>query len=112
MSKSPAQTRPAEERRAEAATIGWMLATLCTAAGLLCALGTYLLVRPMDKPPEALVMLPGLLLLMSAGSGVVDLVLTPVVLRLRKTLPPPAVTRTAVLVGVAPMLLLVVIQFL
>jgi len=112
MAKKPQNSRPEEERRAEAATIGWMLSTLATLAAMVCSLGAYLLVRPMDKPPLALAVLPGLLLVIAAVAGLVVLGLTPVVLKLRKTRPPPLITRGAMLVGAAPSMLLVVIQFL
>ena len=82
------------------------------AIAVLHTLGAFLLVRPMEDPPPALALLPGLLLVIAAVAGLVVLGLTPLVLKLRKTQPPPLITRGAMLVGAAPSLLLVMIQLL
>lgn len=112
-SEKPDETGyPAEERSAEAATIGWMLTTLATFVALACSLGSFLLVRNFDKPPPSLEILPGLLLVVSAISGLVVVGLTPVVVRLRKTQPPTLITRTAMVLGAFPTLLLVVLEVL
>ncbi len=103
---------PPEERRAEAATIGWMLATLATLAALVCSLAAYAVVRPMADPPLALALLPGLLLTLSAITGLVGVLLTPLVLRLRKTRPPRLITQFAVVVGLTPSVLLIAIEWL
>ena len=110
--RSDEPTYPEEERSAEAATIGWMLTTLATLVGLLCSLGAYLLVRNFAKPPPSLEILPGLLLLVSALSGLVAASLTPLVVRLRKTQPPTAITRAAVVLGLFPIVLLVVLEII
>jgi hypothetical protein len=99
---------PQEERRAEAATVAWMLTTLTTAAGLVCCGGATLLVWRFETPPTSLAMLPGLLMLMSTVAGLVVLILTPVVLRLRNAQPPKSITVGAVLIGAAPIVLLAV----
>jgi len=95
---------PPEERRAEAATVGWMLCVLFT----LCAEGVGLAARIVlaysaaDQAPKAWVLLPDITLVMGLVTGTVSLALTPVVYKLRKTPPPAAITVVAILLGLTP----------
>lgn len=99
-----------EERGVEAVTIAWMLTFLATAVGMLCALTAYLLVRGLPGTPAAIQVLPGLLLLIAGFGGAFGLILTPFVLRLRKSKPPFAITRAVLIVSVLPWVLMVLIE--
>ncbi|MCA9173000.1 MAG: hypothetical protein KDB14_00725 [Planctomycetales bacterium] len=103
---TPPESRPAEERSTEAMTIAWMLATMSTLMAMGASLLAYLLNQLVVKS------LPQLLLLVSLISGLVVVVLTPLVLRLRKSKPPAAVTWFAVIVGLTPVAIVAVIELI
>lgn len=101
----------AETQQAEALTVFWMMALLSTVLGELGALaarGFIALVRPLP----ALVLLSNLLLLIAAVTGLLCLGLTPLVLRLRRVAPPPAITRFAIAAGLLPLATLAVMLLL
>ncbi len=107
--KRPARTSaPAESRSAEAATVFWMTSLLATVlaegAGL-----TARLVMVLVEPFEPLAMLSNLLLLIAAVTGLLCLVMTPVVLRVREVPPPTAITRFAVAASILPIATLALI---
>ena len=102
---------PPEERRAEVATVAWMLCALFT----FCAEGVGLVARmarayaaayaaeaESQPQPGAWHVLPDVTLVMALVTGTLCLVLTGVVYRLRKTLPPAAISVVAVLLGLTP----------
>ena len=98
---------PSEERRAEVATVVWMLTALFTSAaetlGLVVRL--FFAFNPEPASPESiapLALLPGIALFGGLITGAICLVLTPVVYRLRRTPPPIMVTIFAVLVSLLP----------
>ncbi|HEV2969762.1 MAG TPA: hypothetical protein VGY55_07215 [Pirellulales bacterium] len=96
---------PVESQAAEAATIGWMLsvltATVCE-SGVLAARLYFAW-----HPNAAAVGTAGeLLLFSSAITGLVALLLIPVVYRTRLIRPPSTVTAFAVIVGIIPWLVL------
>lgn len=96
---------PAEERRAEVATIAWMLCTLftfCSEAVSLVAKVALSRMSEAENGPTAWSLLPDVALLMGVVTGTLCLILTPVVYRLRRTPPPAAITAVAVLVGLTP----------
>lgn len=100
----PVQEFPPEERRAEAATVAWMLCALFT----LCAEGVGLIARialayaDAAEPQPAWHLLPDVTLVMALVTGALCLGLTGVVYRLRKTPPPLAITVVALLLGLTP----------
>lgn len=100
---SPPQFPP-EDRRAEAATVAWMLCALFT----LCAEGVGLAARMLlaysgeVQAPSALALLPDIMLVMGLVTGTIVLALTAAVYKLRKTPPPPAITVVAILLGLTP----------
>jgi hypothetical protein len=102
-----APAAPAESQAAEAATIGWMLAVLTTTVcefGVLAARFYFA-----GRPDAAAVGTAGeLLLFASAITGLVALLLIPVVYKARLVRPPSAVTAFAIIVGVAPWIVLLV----
>lgn len=104
-SQPAAAQLPPEERRAEVATIAWMLCTLFTFCSEAVSLVAKVALSRMSEPegePTAWSLFPDVALLMGVVTGAFCLVLTPVVYRLRKTPPPAAITAVAVLVGLAP----------
>jgi hypothetical protein len=68
----------------------------------------YFSYRPVADEPSGLVLLPYVTLVIGLVSGVLCLLLTPLVYRLRKTPPPQLITLGAVLIGLAPLATLAV----
>ena len=113
MSKKNQQPEhPKEERGVEAVTIAWMLTFLATVVGMLCSLAAYLLVRGLAQAPDAIRVLPGLLLVISGIGGIFAIVLTPFVLRLRKTKPPLAITQAVLFASALPWLVMLLIELI
>lgn len=104
------QERPSggtgETRVADFFTVGWMLTvmmtTLCEVAAF--ALGVWLRQWPAGANLE---LLRGILLFAAVVLGLVTLVLTLLVRRIRRVPPPPGVTLFAVVVAVVPLLTIV-----
>ena len=102
-----------ESRGAVALTVAWMLTCMSTAAGLLVVLALRLLmiafpmaaggVHPLER-------VAGVLLAVALITGICCVVLTPLVYRVRQTPPPREITVGAVLIGVAPIVLLIVLS--
>jgi hypothetical protein len=93
---------PEESRLAEALTVGWVVAALST---LVCELATvaarlYLRQAPYNAPIAALA---DLTLFAALAIGIFTLLLTPMVLKLRRLPPPRGVTTLAVAIGLAPL---------
>jgi hypothetical protein len=97
----------AENRSGEAVTVAWTLSFLATAGSDILALVLWLLGRlwPGAAVEQAgpWLMLPLLALFVAAVSGLVCLVLTPIVYRLRQVPPPRAVTVFALVVSGIPL---------
>ena len=97
----------AEEPRASVAvTVSWMLTLLVTAVALVMALIFYLASQGMALPPKSAILLrslAGLMLLSAALTGVLCLVLTVVVYRVRRDPPPISITVAAVFVSCFPL---------
>jgi uncharacterized membrane protein len=96
-----------EERRSVAITVVWMLATLATVGAVAGSALVYSLttaLRPAD--PGLLQIVPGLLLLVGCCTGTLTLAVTPLVYRFRSDPPPRAIAVGAVLIAVAPWLVL------
>ena len=97
------QRRPAtsESRPADVATIGWML-TVMTA--LICELGfavTHWFATA--NPDGPLDVLSRMLLFAAAVIGLISLLAAPVAIRTRREQPPHGITVFALLVGAAPL---------
>jgi hypothetical protein len=107
----PATQFPPEDRRAESVTIAWMLCTLFTfcaeAVGLIAQIALPYAGGD-DTSRAAWTLLPQITLVMSLVTGILCLVLIPLVYRLRITRPPDAITFVAVLIGLAPLATLVI----
>lgn len=96
-----------EDRRGEAVTVGWMLTMLATAVADVLAFAAWLVVPILSGQGDArLMVLPRLMLLIAATTGVVCILLTPVVYRFRYEPPPPPITLFGVVASVAPVLTL------
>ena len=94
-----------ETRSTEALTIGWMLMVV---TALLCELG-FMATRGFAAANSAgsLTVLTVLLLLASVIIGLGVLLLTPVVIKVRRDPPPRAIVIFSLLVGAAPWVLIV-----
>jgi len=86
-----AQRIPAEDRRAEALTVAWMLSTMVTLGALVFS-GIGMLVVPLlaDQAGEAgaLGVIPPLLLFVATVTGIVSLILMACAIRFRRSPPP------------------------
>ncbi len=98
---SAARNVPAESQAAEAATIGWMLATLTGAVAELGVLAARLYTAAYPDA-KGIGTAGELLLFASALIGLIVLGLIPVVYKVRTLKPPPAITAFAVVVGILP----------
>lgn len=103
---SPRALLVEESRASVAFTVSWMLTVIVTCAALLVA-GLVLLIprasgmsRDLDR---FLGFLPGLMMLIAAVTGILCLVLTVAVHRIRSDAPPKMITVIAVFVGVLPL---------
>jgi hypothetical protein len=98
-----------EDKRGEAATVGWMLAMMATtAADVLSAFAGVIMpavARRAEEPGLAMA-LPQLLLFVAAMTGIVCVMLTPVVYKFRRTPPPVQITAFGIVVSVLPVLAL------
>ncbi len=99
--RAPAAGDP---RSIEALTIGWMLMVVTTLVCELSFAGVRLSNPPLDSP---LMVLSNLFLFAALVIGVLALLVTPVVLRGRRVPPPQGITVLAVVVGLAPVALVV-----
>lgn len=95
---------PRESRTTEVLTIGWMLTVFTT---LVCELGFA--VTQWFSPAEGgmLRVLSGMMLFAALVIGFLSLLLTAVTARSRREPPPRGITVFAVVVGAAPMLIMV-----
>ncbi len=102
-----------ESRPAVAVTVAWMLSCMATAAGMLTVLALRLLMLAFPVAPggdHPLGRISGVLLFVALITGVVCLVFTPLVYRVRKSPPPPPITVGAVLISLAPIVLLIILN--
>ncbi len=104
-----------ETRPAVALTVAWMLSCMSTAVGMLTILALRLLMLAFPVAPgedHPLGRMSGVLLFVALITGVVCLAFTPLVYRVRKVPPPGPITVGAVLIGLAPLVLLVILNLL
>ena len=113
---SPGQQPDANESRpAVALTVAWMLSCMSTAVGMLTVLALRLLMLafPVAAGGEhPLGRISGVLLFIALITGVVCLGFTPLVYRVRSAPPPSAITVGAIMIGLAPIVLLIVLNLL
>jgi hypothetical protein len=112
MNKRPPLPDERESRAAVALTVVWMLACMSTVVGM-AVVG--LLHLGMAVTPVAagglhpLARISGVMLFVAIVTGVLSLVLTPLAYRVRMVPPPRAITIAAVLIGLLPLVVLVVL---
>ena len=108
--EAPQPALSPESRPAEVATVLWMLTLLATlgAEVLLLIVGTILYYSklPEDQPADIqpVNMMPGVLMFIASVAGLICLLLTPVVYRLRNVSPPKAITAVAIFAGALPLI--------
>jgi Ca2+/Na+ antiporter len=107
---APPEPLSEETRAIDALTSVWMLAVANTLLCELAALVLALVARQSGSETAAL--LGGLLWLVALVIGVVSLILTAIVLRLRHTAPPRSVTAAALFIGSAPLVVWAVLWVL
>jgi hypothetical protein len=98
-----------EDKRGDTVTVGWMLAMLATTAGDILAVIAALVMPQVAlsaEKPELALALPNLLLFVAASTGIVVMLLTPVVYKFRRTPPPPQITGFGFIVSLLPLLAL------
>jgi hypothetical protein len=106
---SPRSFLVEESRASVAVTVAWMLTLLITGIALVLAGIIFLVTQTVPLSPIAsrnLASLEGLLTITAAITGLLCLVLTVVVYRVRQTPPPISITVAAVIAGILPMALL------
>jgi hypothetical protein len=107
---SPRSLLVEESRASVAVTVAWMLTLLISGIALFVAGIIFVVTQTVALAPVAsrnLAALEGLLTIIAAITGLLCLVLTVVVYRVRREPPPIAITVAAVIAGVLPMALLV-----
>lgn len=110
---SPRALLGEEPRGSVAVTVSWMLTLLATGGALLIGAATFLLAHSLEIPRQQnnlLLILPGLMLISAAVTGVLCLLLTVVVYRVRRDPPPIAITVAAVFVGCLPLATILVLS--
>jgi hypothetical protein len=103
------------DQRAEAVTVAWMLTMMATAgADVLGAIAAVLLMPMAARAddPRFAPLLPYVLLMIAVVSGLVCLLLTPLVYRFRADPPPRAITTFGLIVSLAPILLVLWLAWL
>jgi hypothetical protein len=89
-----------------ATTVAWMLFTLSCAAAQIVAAVTWLIARSAGLPanrPNALLLVVSTLMGVAILTGILILLVTPLVYRVRKSPPPTAVTFIALLIALLPL---------
>ena len=101
-----------ESRVAEVVTVFWMLTTLATLLAYLGALAALVALRIMPDQLDGemawfvgmAALLSSLLMIIAAVTGLICLLFTPVVYRLRRTSPPATITAFAVIISCIPII--------
>jgi len=105
---------PAESRAADAVTVAWMLTLTATLLAELVAAAGWMFLRIVGWEPEKagpIAALPELLLVIAALTGAVCVLLVPVTYKVRQQPPPLPISVAAVVIGLAPWLVIAVLAF-
>jgi hypothetical protein len=95
-----------ESRGSVAVTVSWMLTMLATAGGMVVAVICFFLSRSLQLSPQQadlFGLLAGVMTVVAAVTGLLCLVLTVVVYRVRRDRPPISITIAAVFVSSLPL---------
>jgi hypothetical protein len=95
---------PIEDRRSEAVTVAWMLAIIATLGAEIVGGVSLLVTSDWNASAETRSLLPGLMLFIAVVTGVICLLLTPLVHRFRRDPPPAPIQYVAVTASVLPIL--------
>ncbi|MBP89906.1 MAG: hypothetical protein CMJ64_24900 [Planctomycetaceae bacterium] len=95
---------PTEDRHSETATVAWMLTIIATLGAEIVGGLSVIVTGGWNVASDARSPFPGLMLFIAAVTGVVCLLLTPLVYRFRRVPPPAAITYAAVTASVLPLL--------
>ena len=111
------QTQPdeVETRSAVALTVAWMLTCMSTAVGMFVVVAFRLLMLAFPVATGAqhpFGRIASVLLFAALITGLICLALTPLAYRVRATRPPRSVAIGAVLIGLSPIVLLIVLSIL
>ena len=112
MNEHDQQPDELESRGAVALTIAWMLTCLSTAVGVLVVLALRLLILAFPAAGgrvHPLAPMAGVFLFVALLTGLLCLLFTPLTLRARRRSPPRAVTIGALLIAIAPFIVLAVL---
>ncbi len=111
---SPRALLVEESRASVAVTVAWMLTLFVSGLGLLVAGIAFLVTQSFSLSPEVsknLGRLSALMTVVAATTGLLCLVLTVAVYRVRRDPPPLAITVTAVILSVLPITLLILLAW-
>lgn len=100
----------ADNRTADAATVGWTLAAMATLGALALRWLVQLMINSTADPkslPEATPFIPGLMLFSALISGILAVSATPLVYWLRRSSPPWQITAAVMVIGLTPLALLI-----
>ncbi len=109
---SPQALLGEESRGSVAITVSWMLTLFATSGALLLAALSFLLTRWLQipaRPANVLTMLPGLMTVIAAVVGILCLILTVAVYRVRRDAPPITITVAAVFVSSVPLAIILLL---
>ncbi|MDX1947997.1 MAG: hypothetical protein SFU86_21540 [Pirellulaceae bacterium] len=104
-----------ESRAAVALTVVWMLATMSCVLAQVVSLAMWLVARGANIPagrPNALDIVSGILLAVAFLTGLLILLLTGIVLWIRRARPPRAITIVSLLIAVIPVVTIGVLTLL
>lgn len=103
---SPRALAGEESRGSVAVTVSWMLTLLATTGGMIVAVVCFFLSRSLQLSPqqaEVFGLLAGVMTIVAALTGLLCLILTVVVYRVRRDRPPISITVAAVFVSCLPL---------
>jgi hypothetical protein len=92
-----------------------MLLTLSCLTAQLVALATWLFARGAGIPagrPNALLLVPTTLMMVALITGILLVIVTPVVYRVRRSRPPIAITIAALVIAIAPLFAIAVVALI
>lgn len=111
---SPRALLVEESRASVAVTVAWMLTMFATAIALAVALLVFVAARWWQltaDPRNPVNFLPGMMMVSAAATGLLCLVLTVAVYRVRRDRPPVAITVVAVFVSCLPLATMLLLSF-